>query len=314
MNRIDRLSAILIQLQSKRVVKARDISERFEISLRTVYRDIRALEEAGIPLIGEAGTGYSLSDGYRLPPVMFNREEALAFLTAEKLVEKLTDDGLSATFKSAMYKIKAILRTGEKDLLEQIDSHIEVLKSRPQVQRNLDLNLLQTILQSIAEKKVMSLDYFTHWRQENTKRFIEPVGTFYLDRYWHLIAFCHLRNDYRDFRLDRVSRLNLTSDSFRQDHPPLKKYLQELYRERDLQEVVISCNRQMHKYLDEQKYYNGFVSEIQNGDKVDMTFFTASLSHFARWFLMFGDQACIIKPVVLKEKVRALIDKISSDL
>jgi predicted DNA-binding transcriptional regulator YafY len=87
MNRIDRISAILIQLQTRRVVKASDIAERFNISLRTVYRDVRSLEEAGVPIIGEAGVGYSLVDGYRLPPIMFTREEATAFLTAEKFVE-----------------------------------------------------------------------------------------------------------------------------------------------------------------------------------------------------------------------------------
>src|ERR1700710_1010899 len=129
MNRIDRISAILIQLQSRRVVKAADIAERFTISLRTVYRDIKTLEQAGIPLIGEAGVGYSIMDGFRLPPVMFTKEEAAAFLTAEKFVEKLTDASTMANHKSAMYKIRAILRTSEKDLLEDIDGNIEVFKS-----------------------------------------------------------------------------------------------------------------------------------------------------------------------------------------
>src|SRR6202000_578170 len=106
MNRIDRISAILIQLQSRRVVKAGDIAERFNISLRTVYRDVKTLEHAGIPIIGEAGVGYSIMDGYRLPPVMFTREEATAFLTAEKIVEKMTDDSTAAHHKSSMYKIR----------------------------------------------------------------------------------------------------------------------------------------------------------------------------------------------------------------
>src|ERR1700742_2887373 len=132
MNRIDRISAILIQLQSRRVVKAGDIADRFNISLRTVYRDIRTLEEAGIPLIGEAGVGYSIMEGYRLPPIMFTREEATAFLTAEKFVENLTDASTIANHRSAMYKIKAILRSAEKDLLEDIDSNIHVFKSRAQ--------------------------------------------------------------------------------------------------------------------------------------------------------------------------------------
>ena len=98
MNRIDRLAAILIQLQSKRIVKAQDLADRFQISLRTVYRDISALEEAGVPIIGESGIGYSLADGYRLPPVMFTKEEATSFLTAEKLVEKFTDRQTNAIF------------------------------------------------------------------------------------------------------------------------------------------------------------------------------------------------------------------------
>ena len=91
MNRFDRITAILIQLQSKKVVRAQDLADRFDISLRTVYRDIRTLEEAGVPLYGEAGVGYSIVDGYRLPPVMFTQEEAMAFITAEKLMEKFTD-------------------------------------------------------------------------------------------------------------------------------------------------------------------------------------------------------------------------------
>src|ERR1700744_6283913 len=133
MNRIDRVSAILIQLQSRRVVKAIDIAERFNISLRTVYRDVKTLEEAGIPIIGEAGVGYSIVDGYRLPPVMFTREEATAFITAEKFVENLTDSSTTEHYKSAMYKIRAKIKTTQKGLPENIDGKIEVLKSHGQI-------------------------------------------------------------------------------------------------------------------------------------------------------------------------------------
>src|SRR5579872_2222701 len=157
MNRIDRISAILIQLQSRRVVKASDIAERFGMSLRTVYRDIKTLEEAGIPLIGEAGVGYSIMDGYRLPPVMFTREEATAFLTAEKLMEKLTDPSSDENYKSAMYKIRSVLRMAEKDFLENIDGHIEVFKSRRTSGTKMDLNPLQIILKGIGERNVLSI-------------------------------------------------------------------------------------------------------------------------------------------------------------
>src|SRR5882757_25957 len=159
MNRIDRVSAILIQLQSRRVVKASDIAERFNISLRTVYRDVRTLEEAGIPLMGEAGVGYSIMDGYRLPPVMFTREEATAFLTAEKFIEKLTDTTTMTHHKSAMYKVRAILKTAEKNALEDLDDSIEVLKSHSQ-KRAGNTDHIQHILDGIVQKKILRMDYF----------------------------------------------------------------------------------------------------------------------------------------------------------
>src|SRR5688572_22198956 len=98
MNRIDRLTAILVQLQTKRVVKAEEIADRFEISLRTVYRDVKALMEAGVPIGSEAGKGYFIVDGYHLPPVMFTENEASAMLVGGKLVEKMTDKSIRKEF------------------------------------------------------------------------------------------------------------------------------------------------------------------------------------------------------------------------
>src|SRR6266446_6599977 len=105
MNRVDRLMAMVVQLQSRRVVRAEDIAAHFEISVRTVYRDLAALGEAGIPIVAEAGVGYSLVKGYHLPPVMFTAEEASALFLGGKLVEYLTDassrpPGLSRPFRS----------------------------------------------------------------------------------------------------------------------------------------------------------------------------------------------------------------------
>src|SRR5689334_22287543 len=159
MNRIDRVTAILIQLQSKKIVKAQDIAERFNISLRTVYRDIKTLEEAGVPVIGEAGLGYSIMDGYRLPPVMFTKEEATAFLTAEKLIEKFTDTSTEVSYKSAMYKVRAVLRGAEKDMLENIEEHIEVIRKVLPYNETSVNNTLHSLLKSVSEKKVLNIHY-----------------------------------------------------------------------------------------------------------------------------------------------------------
>jgi predicted DNA-binding transcriptional regulator YafY len=311
MNRIDRISAILIQLQSRRVVKASDIAERFGISLRTVYRDVRSLEEAGIPVIGEAGVGYSLVDGYRLPPIMFTREEATAFLTAEKFVEKMTDASTAAQHKSAMYKVRAILKTAEKDLLESMDASIEVLKS--QTQRRINNNdHLQPILGAIANKKVLYIDYMAGYSQEKTKREVEPVGIFYLNGYWHLIAFCRMRQDYRDFRADRIRSLAETEHTFEGKHPTLKSYIAQTASEHKLETIVMRVDNEMVRYLSDQKYYNGFVSEVQLEDQVEMTFLTMSVEGFVRWFMTYGDQSEIVSPDFVKARVKALASAISA--
>lgn len=314
MNRIDRISAILIQLQSRKVVKAQDIADRFGISLRTVYRDVKTLEEAGVPIIGEAGVGYSIVDGYRLPPVMFTKEEATAFLTAEKLIEKFTDSSTDAMFKSAMYKVRSVLKSNEKDLLESMEDHIEVLRKYTPFHASSLGNTLQTLLKSISEKKVIQLEYKAFASVDKTIRKIEPVGIFYSSGYWHTIAFCRLRNDYRDFRTDRMLKINVTDESFSGAHPTLKAYFEQLAREENLEKVVISIDKTTARYLTDVKYYYGFVSEIEFDDRIEMTFLTSQLEIFTRWFTTFADRAEIISPDKLHDYLKDFIERISKKI
>lgn len=311
MNRIERLSAILIQLQSKKIVRGQEIANRFDISLRTVYRDISSLNEAGVPIISEAGVGYSLVDGYRLPPVMFTLEEATAFLTAEKLVEKFTDNSTEKNYKSAMYKIRSVLGDAEKRFLENIDDHIQVLKNPYLPEQNKPSDQLQVFLTSIAEKKVLNIIYLAGYDQKISERNIEPIGIFYLADHWHLVAWCQLRNDYRDFRVDRISKVETTKKLYSKQHPTLKKYLQKKSRENELFKVVIIVKKEIIKYFGDQKYYSGFVAEKDLGNKMEMTFLTSSLEGFARCFIMFGDNAEIIEPPALKTMIKKLATSIA---
>lgn len=310
MNRIDRVSNILIQLQSKRVVKAQDIASRFDISLRTVYRDIRTLEEAGIPLIGEAGVGYSIMDGYKLPPVMFTMEEATAFLTAEKLVEKLTDTSTKESYRSAMYKVRSVLRSTEKDHLENIEDHIHVMDN-PYLPKEQDNGHIQTILNSISTKRTISISYFANHDQKNTLRNIEPFGIYYSGNKWYLIAFCQLRNDYRNFRIDRIQDIKFSQLKFSKEHPSLKTYLKQFTKEKELHAVVMKVDKEVIKYFGDQKYYNGFVSQKELDDQIEMTFLTCSLEGFARWYMMFGDSADIVSPESLKAEIKNITTAIS---
>ncbi len=314
MNRIDRVTAILIQLQSKKITKAQEIADRFSISLRTVYRDIKAIEEAGVPVAGEAGVGYSIMEGYRLPPVMFTREEAIAFLTAEKMVNKLTDASSKKHYGEAMYKIKSVLRYTEKELLEDIDGHIEVVENPYLPHGEKHGAHLQTILKGIAGKQVLDIGYFANHSQQYSNREVEPVGIFYSAGNWYMIGYCRLRNDYRHFRTDRISYINITEKCFDQQHPSLKSFLNRVTKEREMHTIVISVDRDVLKYFGEQKYYNGFVSQKEVNGKMEMTFVTGSLNGFAKFFLLFGEYADIISPASLKAIIQKNIDGITARL
>lgn len=314
MNRIDRLCAILIQLQTKRCVKAQEIADKFNISLRTVYRDVRALEEAGVPVIGEAGIGYQLREGYRLPPVMFTEEEASALLTGAKLMQQLSDERLWNQYSSALDKIKATLRYAEKDFIEEMDEHVAVL-SPPSFQHTKRSDLfLQQILKAIAKNVVIEMNYTSSNKGETLKRKAEPVGIYYQGNYWYLIAWCQLRNDYRNFRTDNIQQLFITNETIQQKHPPLHHFINKTAEEKKLEKVVIEVDKEVVKYFGEQKYYNGFVSEEYRGNTVRMTFLCGSLQGFAQWFMLFGQYAVIVEPLTLNERVIRIVQAIQKKI
>lgn len=310
MNRIDRLAAIVIQLQSRRLVKARDIAEKFAISLRTVYRDIHALEEAGVPVSGEAGVGYRLMEGYKLPPVMFNQEETSALLTAAKLMQSMSDEDSTKHYISALDKIKAVLRLAEKDHLEEIDERIAVVSHPSFVYKKPSELYLQKILKAIACGAVIEIGYTSIEKHETLQRKAEPVGIYYHGSHWYLIAFCRLRNDYRNFRTDKINTLVITDEKIKKTHPPLERFINLLASQKQLQEVIIDVEKDIIKFFGEQKYYNGFVKEEDTGNFIRMTFLTGSLTGFARWFMLFGDKAKIIVPLHLNDIVAEIAENI----
>jgi predicted DNA-binding transcriptional regulator YafY len=314
MNRIDRLTAILIQLQTKRIVKAEEIAGRFEISLRTVYRDVKALMEAGVPIGSEAGKGYFIVDGYHLPPVMFNQEEASAMLMAGKLVEKLTDHSVRKAFESALLKITSVLNESEKDHLENLQSAIHVYRSPRETEEKLPDNFLTDIQRAVSKKEVIEIEYHASYNEAFTKRELEPIGLFFYSGGWHLIAWCRMRNDYRDFRADRIKSLTVTPKKFENNNLlSLQEYFKTLAQNnREVEEVVVVFDKTVVRFLGEQKYMFGFISQTDLGDKVRMTFFTSYLTGMARWLVTSGDAVEIEKPEKLKTMIMEFIEELNT--
>jgi len=309
MNRLDRLTAILTQMQAKRWIKAQEVSSRFDITIRTVYRDMRALEEAGVPIISEAGKGYSLVEGYRLPPVMFTKEEALSFIVAEKLITNISDKEGGMHFASALFKIKSILKSSEKDTLDQITPQIEVInRFNPLQEKN---NALHTILSCLSLKQVFEMDYVSFENSEVTIRQVEPVGVYYSFEQWYLIAWCRLRKGYRTFRLDRIKKIKVLDETYTTTHPSLKEYLENIKEEQNLTKVVLGVDHSVLKYVQVQKYNWGFVMEKDKGSYMEMTFMTSSIEGFSRWALMMGDLIDVLEPPLLTIKMKELLTEIA---
>ena len=311
MNRIDRLTAILIQLQSRRVIKGGDIAERFGISLRTVYRDIRALEEAGVPIYAEPGRGYTLVEGYHLPPVMFTQDEAGALLMGGKLVEKFSDHSIRKAFSDALYKIKAVLAAKEKDHLEILDEQIEIHMAVNREKERRNSHFLSDIQSALGYHGVLEIAYLSFSKDELTARLIDPLGLCFYAGNWHLFAYCRLRKDYRDFRVDRIKSLTTTDLTFQSaSHPSLQTLFQKITAAENLEPTTVRFSPKAARSIREQRYYFGFTSELPCEDYVEMQFMVTSLSYFAKWLLLFQDEATVVSPPRLTSLIQSYVRRL----
>ena len=307
--RFNRILTIYFQLQAKSVVKAQDLAAQFEVSQRTIYRDIKALEQAGIPIYGEAGTGYGLVEGYRLPPTKFSREEILTLAAAEKLMQKFVDPDLYRHFTSALNKIKSYLQYSDKIDINVLEKNMLMGSLAHRFNANVPA-ALSILFESIAQRRAVSMGYQNSLSTNATHREIEPVGVFHQGTYWYFIAYCHLRKDYRQFRVDRIQEIHLSPTPFTREHESLSHYLK---KEEPIQVTTIRIKVPLAyaRYMEWERPYYGFQSEEITDEGVTMTFACKNMEHeFARWYLMYGDQAQILEPEELKEQVKTLLSNI----
>ena len=225
MNRIDRLLGILTHLQSKKHVTADKLADKFNISVRTVYRDVKSLCEQGFPISFEPHKGYFVVQGFFLPPVSFSTEEANALLLMDGLVKGFADKSIQTHYSSALNKVQAVLRTQQKEKMESLSHQI---KWQTPPCFNSDFEYLAVIQNSISAKHIIEIEYQGN-NKEVTVRRTEPIGLIFYAFHWHIIAWCHKREDYRDFRVSRIIQLKNTELPFKKEnHIELAEYLKEL--------------------------------------------------------------------------------------
>ncbi|MCU0325377.1 MAG: YafY family transcriptional regulator [Spirosomaceae bacterium] len=223
MNRIDRLLAILIIIQSKKFTTAEHLSQKFGISIRTVFRDLKALNEIGVPIGFEPNHGYFIMQGYFLPPVTFSTEEANALVLIESIVHRFTDKSIQKHFTTALNKVKAVLKSTQKEKIEQIQAAL-VPDSGYYPSPNFEY--LSEIQNAIAHKQILLIHY-QNLKSELSIREIEPIGMIFYGLNWHIVAWCWLRHEYRDFRVDRIQQIQNTYKPYRKtEHQSINTYLE----------------------------------------------------------------------------------------
>lgn len=207
--RADRLFRLVAELRGRRLaVRGHELAEALEVSLRTVYRDIADLMASGVPIEGEAGVGYRLDPGFELPPVMFTRDEVQALIVGGQMVQAFTDPGLAAAAQSAETKIRAILDDTALRMVETQPYNVPVMPGDDDLRRR--HGIIRTATES---RRKLRLDYAD---KEGTPslRTVWPLGIFGWTGRWTLLAWCESRDDYRNFRFDRVRDLAMLEETY----------------------------------------------------------------------------------------------------
>jgi len=219
--RLSRLVAILTTLQTRRLITSTKLAEKFGVSTRTIYRDLKALEQAGVPILTEDGKGYTLMEGYKIPPIMFTENQANALILAEQLVLKNKDSSLIKDYAEAIDKIKAVLRQSEKD-----KANLLSLRTKFSNLDNFEINsnILSSLQTALTNFYLVKFDYINA-ENKQSKRTVEPFALLNISEGWLLVAYCRLRKEFRYFRLDRIQQLQVQQENF----TPHKMTLQEFF-------------------------------------------------------------------------------------
>ncbi len=231
MRRADRLFQIVQHLRGGRLVTARLLSERLEVSERTIYRDIADLQSTGVPIDGEAGVGYLMREGFELPPLMFTRDEIVSLVAGARMVRAFGGAAMARAAEEALVKIGTVLPEQERDRIDRTEIH-----TPRWVVSDTDRQTIDALDRAVEKREVLRLDYNDE-AGRGSERDVRPLGLWFWGKVWTLVAWCELRGDFRTFRIDRIATISLAGRTFR---PERGKQLADFYRRMEMHEAMTS--------------------------------------------------------------------------
>ncbi len=304
MNRTDRLLAILIELQRKQTVTAKSLAEKFETSIRTIYRDMDALNESGVPIYSMTGYGYSLMDGYFLPPIQLTPEEAVTLLLGGDYIEKTFTSSFSVHAQSAKEKLEVVLPADQQKKARELRGTFRFLSpifSQQQPEQEKLENQLILLQESILKEQAISFSYRKPRETTKMQRTVYPYGLINISGIWYIVAHCLLRKQIRNFRLDRMEELQQDQEFFTKP----KDFSLQNYKSESNRTVMIHLlfpSHIAHKIIESRYFFIDSYEHKDNGFHVLLK--SRNIDEVFQWVLSWGSQVQVLEPKILSEKIR----------
>ncbi|MDR3612412.1 MAG: YafY family protein [Candidatus Obscuribacterales bacterium] len=305
MNRVDRLLAIILHIQLRRGTSVDELAREFNLTVRTIYRDLIAIGEAGVPLVFEAKRGYSIAQGYSLPPVNLTEAEALALTMGRLLVDRLVDSSIRQNLETAAEKIKSVLPAKSKEDVQRLERAMAITAVPVVVEQTALTELQKAILQNSVVRFV-----YQKPEAEPESRTADPMGLIHYLARWHLIAWCHKKKALRDFRTDRISALVITNEKFEREADfDASEFLRKSMPSASLIATVrfdaVSVDRA------KREWWLGIVGEEQIAEGTILQLATVDWLWLARWLFTFSNSVVVLEPNEFKQILKLESAKLS---
>jgi predicted DNA-binding transcriptional regulator YafY len=309
MNRTDRLLAIVLELQGKRWRRAEDLAETFETSKRTIYRDMLALGEAGVPIVSIPGRGYSLVEGYFLPPVSFSADEATILLLGADVMAQSFDAHYQTVAHSASRKILGVLPDTQRQTVESLRERIQfvsdVTAARPDMAQQLEK--LQLLRGAIVESRRVRFHYHTRYTAhsdaatppDTATRAVDPYSLAHVGASWYLTGYCHTRRGLRTFRLERIEGVATLPETFER---PATVRLNPRQRQQEAPHITVCAlfAPKVARWVRESPSYFTLAMD-DTPDGLLVTLAVRDLSEITQWLLGWGRHVRIMEPDALRD-------------
>ena len=305
MNRTDRLLAIVLELQGRRQARAQDLAAQFETSIRTIYRDIEALCEAGVPVVATPGRGYTLMEGYFLPPLTFTADEAMTLLLGEAFIAGQFDAAYREIAATAGKKIEAVLPEARRAELQELRESLRIITPGQGADTAVP-QLLGVLRTAILTHHTVQFQYHARhsaqpgiWARD---RRADPYTLTHVGGAWYLIAHCHQRQALRKFRLERIEGLRVTPDTFARPAslPPLAEEPQDDRR------VVVRAlfTTEAARWVEESRNFY-IVAQEYTAEGFLVTLRVRREEDVLAWLLGWGRQVRVLEPHSLRQRLAA---------